>query len=771
MIKPLLIYFVLLISVAGAAAQGITNTLPAVLLTQIEQGKPDTNHIKLMVQAGSLYLHKPGVVKTDIDTAFIWFNQALQLSNKLNAVKFKNELLALKGNNYIKAGDLQQAQRCFVEVVNYYQTKGDKKAEAATWSRLGDAISADNKKDIPFKISCYTKAGKLYAQANDKIQQITALKNIADVHLSDNKIDTAETELQKVLAGYKAAGYKKLHYTYDGLGAISRAKADLHKELYYRMEAVKSMDATADTAMADYFYAKLALVYSDLSMYKQSVPWITKSLAILEARKHYEDYYGDLSLLIYDLIQEDKAAEAIAFLNKTMRDVPPINEAQKVDLYEAFGNCYTAMKQYAKAEKYYLAMMQTYKLTNFNKAFYTTNAQMVLDFVHYNETMGGFYVLTRQYAKAGYYFNKILLLPRDAVRPVTLSKIHRLQFQVDSASGNFVQAINHFETHKNINDSLYNVTKSKQVADLQIKYETTQKEQSIKLLQSQGKSQQAELQKLNLQRNITFGGVGMLFIIAGLAYNGYRQKQRSNLKLQAKQSEINKQNQSLQLLLIDKDKLLNDKDWLLKEVHHRVKNNLQIVMSLLNTQSAYLKSNDAITAIRESQNRVQAISLIHQKLYSTSNVSSINMAVYIADLVSYLRSCYNTGDNDIRFDLQVEPVRLDVSQAIPAGLILNEAINNAIKYAFPEAKGGIVNINLRQMSEMSLQLSIVDNGIGLPDNFDVRKSASLGMEMMKALSKQLGGEFTMRNENGVLISINFQIEKVLIGNNTEAIYN
>jgi two-component sensor histidine kinase len=767
MIKLLLIFFVSLISLANVDAQSISKTLAG----QIKTSKADTGRIKLQVEAGKLYLHRPGVFKTDIDTAFLWFNAALQLSIKLKLVSWQNEILQLKGNNYIKAGNLPLAKVSFKNVTDYYQSKGNKAAEALAWSRLGDLVSADNKTDIPFKISCYEKAAALYDQTRDKIKQITAQKNIAEVHLSDNKIDIAETELQQVLADYKAFGYTKLHFTYDLLGAISRAKADLHKELYYRMEAVKSMDATGDTETADYFYAKLALVYSDLGMYRQSVPWITKSLDILQARKHYEDYYGDLSLLIYDLIQENKPADAIIFLNKTMRDVPPINMAQKVDLYEAFGSCYVALKQYAKAEKYYLAMMQTYRLTTFNKAFYTTNDQMVLDFVHYNETMGGFYVLTKQYNKAGYYFNKILLLPKDAVRPVTLSKIHKLQFQVDSASGKFIQAINHFEVHKNINDSLYNVTKSKQVADLQIKYETAKKEQSIKLLQSQGKSQKAELQKLNLERNITFIGVGMLFIIAGLAYNGYRQKQRSNLELHAKQNEINQQNQSLQLLLNDKDKLLNEKDWLLKEVHHRVKNNLQIVMSLLNTQSAYLKSNAAITAIRESQNRVQAISLIHQKLYSTSNVSSINMAVYIADLVSYLRSCYNTGDHDIRFELLVEPIRLDVAQAIPAGLILNEAINNAIKYAFPGARGGNISIVLNYVLGNFLRLSIIDNGVGLPENFDPKKSASLGMEMMKALSKQLGGKFNMLADQGVCISIDFEAEKVLTESHPEAVYN
>ncbi|SCW37625.1 sensor histidine kinase [Mucilaginibacter sp. NFR10] len=256
---------------------------------------------------------------------------------------------------------------------------------------------------------------------------------------------------------------------------------------------------------------------------------------------------------------------------------------------------------------------------------------------------------------------------------------------------------------------------------------------------------------------IIVGIVALLFVFGG-AYVGYWQKQINSKRLQLKEKEISEQSQMLQLLTADKNRLLDEKDWLLKEVHHRVKNNLQIVMSLLNTQSAFLKNNAALAAIRESQNRVQAIALIHQKLYSSSNVAFIDIAVYINELVNYLADCYDAHERGIRFEQQIERVKIDVAQAVPVGLMLNEAITNAIKYAFPH-KRGFINISLGTLDDNNIMLRIADNGIGLPQGFDIKDASSLGMEMMKALSKQLGGNFKMENNEGVAITLVFRAER------------
>jgi two-component sensor histidine kinase len=204
--------------------------------------------------------------------------------------------------------------------------------------------------------------------------------------------------------------------------------------------------------------------------------------------------------------------------------------------------------------------------------------------------------------------------------------------------------------------------------------------------------------------------------------------------------------------------LVNEKEWLLKEIHHRVKNNLQVVMSLLNSQSAYIDNDAALTAIHDSQHRVHAMSLIHQKLYNSENVSSIDMSFYTRELVSYLRDSFDTGHR-IRFELNIEPLKMDVSQAVPLGLILNEAITNSIKYAFPHEKSGVISVSLSDSSANHYLLSISDNGVGLPADF--RKTGSLGMSLMKGLSEDLDGNFSIESNNGTLIKISFVHHPIL----------
>ncbi|MDO3626220.1 sensor histidine kinase [Mucilaginibacter sp. BT774] len=273
---------------------------------------------------------------------------------------------------------------------------------------------------------------------------------------------------------------------------------------------------------------------------------------------------------------------------------------------------------------------------------------------------------------------------------------------------------------------------------------------------------------------MTIAGILVTIILAVLFYTTYRNKQRTNFRLQTKQDQINRQNEELLELAKEEERLLKDnevllkqqesliveKEWLLREVHHRVKNNLQMVMSLLYTQAAYLQNTDAIDAIRNSQNRVQAISIIHQKLYSKTNVATILMNDYVSDLVRHLCACYDCTYRNIILREIVEPVSLDISQAVPMGLILNEAITNAIKYAF-RSDGGEIIIEGRILSADTVKLTIADNGKGLPYDFNITDTSSLGMEMMKTLSKQLGGSFEISGNRGVVITVLFKIESEL----------
>lgn len=200
--------------------------------------------------------------------------------------------------------------------------------------------------------------------------------------------------------------------------------------------------------------------------------------------------------------------------------------------------------------------------------------------------------------------------------------------------------------------------------------------------------------------------------------------------------------------------LLKENEWLLKELHHRVKNNLQIVTSLLHSQSAYLTDHAAINAIMGSQHRIQAMALLHKRLYQPESFATVFMRDYIADLVSYLLDSFHST---IRCDLQVEDINLQIVHAVPVGLILNEIITNAIKFAFPHSPHDCVSIRLFNLSPGEICLEVKDNGRGFPDGFNTHDKTSFGMLLMKGLTEQLDGVFSIENSSGAMIRVCFYV--------------
>ena len=203
---------------------------------------------------------------------------------------------------------------------------------------------------------------------------------------------------------------------------------------------------------------------------------------------------------------------------------------------------------------------------------------------------------------------------------------------------------------------------------------------------------------------------------------------------------------------------LNEKEILLKEIHHRVKNNLQVISSLLNLQSDYIDNPKALDILKESQNRVKSMALIHEKMYQSQDLAKIDFSEYIKDLSGYLFAIYKIDTNKIKLKIDVNTIFFGVDIAIPCGLIINELISNAIKYAFPEDnKNNCIEIKLhkQEISENKYVLRVKDNGVGFPDDVDFTKSGSLGLELVSTLVEQLDGIIKKLPVNGTEFKIEF----------------
>lgn len=197
-----------------------------------------------------------------------------------------------------------------------------------------------------------------------------------------------------------------------------------------------------------------------------------------------------------------------------------------------------------------------------------------------------------------------------------------------------------------------------------------------------------------------------------------------------------------------------EKEVLLKEVHHRVKNNLQVISSILSLQSTYTKDPSVLAIIRESQNRIKSMSFIHETLYQTKNFSDINFSVYVKNIVTNLVHTYQLVENKVIINFELDEVVLSLDASIPCGLIFNELISNALKYAFVGRERGILTIGLRQKAN-NVTLYVKDNGIGFPENVDIFNTESLGLQLVSALTEQLDGKLECKNENGTNFIITF----------------
>jgi two-component sensor histidine kinase len=194
---------------------------------------------------------------------------------------------------------------------------------------------------------------------------------------------------------------------------------------------------------------------------------------------------------------------------------------------------------------------------------------------------------------------------------------------------------------------------------------------------------------------------------------------------------------------------------LLKEVHHRVKNNMQIISSLLNLQIDYLNNEDAIDVLKESQNRVKSMAMIHEKLYLSEDLTQINFADYIQNLVSNLFYSYNIKESQIKPIIKIEDVNLNIETAIPCGLIINELISNCLKYAFPNQMKGEIIITLKSIED-KFELVISDNGIGLPEKININKIKTLGLLLVNSLTEQIDGKISIYKKDGTQFKIIFK---------------
>jgi two-component sensor histidine kinase len=702
------------------------------LLTQ----KPG-DKIKTLFELACYYLFKPGGGQSSLDSAQKYIKLADAATNVGSQQHLHDECLALYAQYYCRTGNIKEGQAYFSSAIKSLSEKNDIPVLISTLLSQASYLPYNN----PGKLEILGRCLLLSQQNHEKIWEIEALTGILTIHFATN-VDVATQELIRVLALQKTIGFRHFQFVNNTLAYIYFVKYDFVNALTYSQESIKDMELTGDVALSSTYYIRMGDILRKLNQPQQGLDWYDKALNGYKTKQNQAFWYPSLLAKIKWLEGEGRSQEGYALIQKIAKPFPPITMFDKMYLASMEGVYYQSVGQNANAERC------------FNQ-FIALSKNFPPEYIH-NElpityaTAAEFYVKIGKFAVARDIAQRSIALAQQLKSTIGSSSDYLVLYQIDSASGNYKSAIGNLKKFKIIYDSTENTKQQQKYAELMIQYQTERKDRSIKSLQ-----QNSEIQKVNLRhatylRNMVLGGIALITVIAGLLYYLYRSKRYSNIQLTNQQKVITNKNNEL-------EHLLTEKEWLVREIHHRVKNNLHTIVSLLESQTAYL-GNDALAAVRDSQHRIHAMSLIHQKLYLTENASSVNMSVYIRELVGYLKDSFKT-DNAIHFNLNIEPIELDVSIAIPIGLILNEAITNSIKYAFNKP-GGEITIAFVNKG-LYCFLTIADNGIGFLTNLPQNEPAtSLGMTLMKGLCKEIKAEFNIENNGGTIITMKFSGENL-----------
>jgi two-component system, sensor histidine kinase PdtaS len=305
---------------------------------------------------------------------------------------------------------------------------------------------------------------------------------------------------------------------------------------------------------------------------------------------------------------------------------------------------------------------------------------------------------------------------------------------------NYKQAYLHFKSFHNLQDTLFNQQKDVTINDLLVKYESDKKDADIVLLNAENKLKNSQIKQSN---NIKWAlGLGLILVslLAFLAWRLKNIKSKTNI-------ELAKKNQLISTALAEKNILL-------REIHHRVKNNLQVISSLLKLQSQYIEDEGAIMAIAEGRNRVHSMALLHQNLYKEDNLTGVNMKEYFTNLIEGLFDAYNINTNDVILQTEIEDLTLDIDTVIPLGLITNELVSNALKHAFKGNDNSLLAVKLWENAGR-LKLQVKDNGKGYNPEMVAINKKSFGQKLIKSLSDKLEAEITIKAEVGtdIILSI------------------
>lgn len=593
-----------------------------------------------------------------------------------------------------------QTSESYIAKLAKCTTAGDS-ADNYAWA----AMCATSEYHIQNGFGYARKAIELSRKSKDPVKQATAYFAISNLFFATDKTDSAKTYALKCLEQYDFAGKKGVYYTYalNNIAGHYLGKGDAKQALHYAHLQLETAAEVKDSLSISNSYTMLSAIYDMMNNLDESIRYSKMALEMNERIGNLFNRSVVLTNLAMLYNTAGRYTEALPYVHQAIYYSTKVDYAPRHQTmaYIMAGECHNKMSNFDSA-LHYLSMAESL----------IENIDAPQDRIKLLMIYGSTFKELERYKEGIESLRRAMHIARDK----KLIKLYSLSAKELSAIAGLQQdyttAYNALKEHKAIEDSLSSAEVQKTIAELKEKYESEKKDQRI--------AQQKQNNRLLI------GGLLIAAVLAGLILIQYLRQRTANATIQ-------KQSDKLTLLM--------------KELHHRVKNNLQIISSLLSLQSFRIKDEKASRAVREGQQRIEAMSLIHQRLYTRDNITEINIREYISDLVDSLQSAYGFGKDKINIRLDIADELMNVDQAIPLSLIVNELVTNAFKYAFEDNNSPELTITLKR-NDGNIVLQVADNGKGVNIEEWTDKEGSFGKELIQTFVKQLNGYLDIAVDKG-----------------------
>jgi two-component sensor histidine kinase/tetratricopeptide (TPR) repeat protein len=638
----------------------------------------------------------------DFDTAMIFFQNCIDIAEKNNWPSKKAQALVNIGFAYMYIQNSKDAIDFLLKGLEIYIETNDRKGLMNTYYNLGYFYGTFE--DFPKSIENFRKAEEFALELNNEKYLAGIFNNLGLMYNYIGQYDLANIYNFKSLKLSEKIGDKSVGYTHLNIGF------NYHK------------DGNFEKSLEHHFIA--------LSIFQESGE---KRYIALSLKNIGDDYF------------DHNLDSAVRYYNKAYLIYQELDDLESISRYfMIMGTIYHKQNNIVAADSNYQKAIEIFPVEGSSKLLFAIYSNIIdLNLYLVDSTNVNKPKLLSETINYAIIMNEIALkLGSYIMETSSYEKLYKVYAKI----GNLKKAIKYAEQYIIAKDSLFSEQKQKTITELQTKYETEKKELEIDLLNSEKNLISNKLSQSNeLRKNqrtfiyLLIGGFMVVCIFIIIIYRFYLQKRKANTKLITQNTIISKQKE--------------EKEVLLKEIHHRVKNNLQIISSLLTLQTRNIEDKSTLLAMADGQNRVKAMALIHQKLYQNSDLASIKFKDYTTQLLNQIAGLY-PGLSNVKREVVADDIELDIDTAIPIGLILSELITNAYKYAFTNGEGIIV-ITLKQTGHDYI-LEVQDNGPGLPKDFDLSTASSIGLRLVRRLSRQLYGTSDYEYKNGSRFIITFK---------------